>query len=87
LQAIDRTQVEIDTSPKDVVVANGEIDSLRFGDILQIIKLIGLRGACNSHGGLYYVKKVTNNIKLCQYRQSFTLVRDDFGNLAPVVRP
>jgi hypothetical protein len=87
LQAFDRAQAETDRSSTNVLVANGEIDSLRYGDILQARKLVGLRGAGDSHDGLYYVKKVTHNIKLGEYKQSFTLVRDGFGSLTPVVLP
>jgi hypothetical protein len=87
IQAFGRAQAETDRSSTNVLVANGEIDSLQYGDILQARKLVGVRGAGNSHDGLYYVKKVTHNIKLGEYKQSFILLREGFGSLTPVIPP
>jgi hypothetical protein len=86
IQAFDRAQTETDKS-MDVLVATGEIDSLRYGDVLQARKLVGLRGAGYAHDGFYYVKKVTHTIKVGEYKQSFTLVREGFGSITPVVPP
>jgi len=86
VQALGRAQAETDMS-MDVLVANGEMDSLRYGDILQPRRLVGLRGAGYSHDGLYYVKRVTHSIKVGEYRQRFTLVREGFGSITPVITP
>ena len=86
VQAFGRAQAETDAS-MDVLVANGEMDSLHYGDILQPRRLVGLRGAGYAHDGLYYVKKVTHSIKVGEYRQRFTLVREGFGSITPVIIP
>lgn len=86
IQALGIAQAQTDIS-QDVLIANGEVDSLRYGDILRTRKLVGLRGAGFSHDGLYYVKKVTHNIKVGEYRQSFTIVREGFGSNTPVIPP
>ena len=84
-QAWPRTQAETDKQSSEVLVAEGEIDSLKYGDILQARRLVGLRGAGSSHDGIYYVKKVTHKISVGQYNQSFTLARDGYGAISPVV--
>jgi hypothetical protein len=81
-----RAQTETDRS-QDVLVANGEIDSLRYGGMLRARKLVGLRGAGYAHDGLYYVKRVTHLIGIGEYRQTFTLVREGYGSITPVVVP
>lgn len=85
-QAEASAQAETDRS-QDVLVANGEIDSLRYGGVLRARKLVGLRGAGYAHDGLYYVKQVTHSIKVGEYRQTFTLVREGYGSITPVVGP
>lgn len=84
LQAYGKAQAETDKS-MDVLTVTGELDSLRYGDILQARKLVGLRGAGYSHDGLYYVKSVTHKIKHRDYKQSFTLTREGLGSLTPTV--
>jgi hypothetical protein len=85
-EAYTSAQAQTDSSV-DVVTATGEIDSLAYGDILRARKLVGLRGAGNSYDGVYYVKNVTHQIKLGEYKQSFTLSREGLGSLTPVVPP
>ena len=86
-QAFARAQAEADASVDDTVVAEGELDALRYGGPLQPRGLVGLRGAGFSYDGLWYVKRVTHNIRKEEYRQSFTLSRDGEGSTTPVVRP
>jgi hypothetical protein len=86
LQAYIKAQAETDKST-DVLTATGEIDVLRYGDILRARKLVGLRGSGEAHDGLYYVKNVTHRIKVGEYRQSFTLAREGFGSLISKVIP
>lgn len=86
-QALDWAQAETDKQSSEVLIAEGEIDSLRYGDILQARRLVGLRGAGNSHDGIYYIKKVTHKIKVGEYKQSFTLAREGFGSNTPAVPP
>ncbi|WP_144109693.1 hypothetical protein [Paraburkholderia sp. BCC1886] len=65
--------------------AEGELDMLRYGGVLRPRRLVGVRGAGFMLDGLYYVKDVTHTIKQGEYRQRFTLTRDGFGSLTPMV--
>ena len=87
LQAYARAQSVTDASNDNVVTATGELDSLRYGDVLQARALVGLRGVGYTYDGFYYVKNVTHRIRKEEYTQSFTLTRDGVGALSPVVVP
>ncbi|MGW8251071.1 MAG: hypothetical protein ACWGO1_10545, partial [Anaerolineales bacterium] len=87
LQAFARAQGDTDASTDDVVTGNGELDAMRYGDLLQARGLVGLRGAGFTYDGFYYVKSVTHNIRQGEYRQSFTITREGVGTNTPVVRP
>jgi hypothetical protein len=71
----------------DVLTATGNLNSLQYGNILQPRGLVGLRGVGYNHDGLYYVKRVTHDIRKGQYKQNFTLTREGKGALTPVVMP
>ena len=71
----------------DAVTAEGELDALRYGEVLEARALVGVRGAGLSNDGLYYVKRVSHSIARGSYKQRFTLARDGLGPLSPVVRP
>ncbi len=86
-EAQSRAQAITDQSMDAVVTATGEIDAMRYGDILIPRSLVGLRGAGHSFSGLYYVKSVTHQLGRGQYRQKFTATREGIGALTPVVRP
>jgi hypothetical protein len=60
----------------DCVTANGSLNVLRYGRILEPRKLVDVRGAGRTFDGRYYVKSVTHNIKRGEYKQSFSLVRE-----------
>jgi hypothetical protein len=60
----------------DVVTADGTLSVLRYGGILQARQLVGLRGAGQAFDGLYYVDSTKHQIKLGEYKQSFTLKRN-----------
>jgi hypothetical protein len=85
-QAFAHAQAETDASV-DAVVAEGELDALRYGELLQPRGLVGVRGAGFSYDGLWYVKRVTHNLRKGEYKQSFTLAREGEGSTTPVVRP
>lgn len=85
-QSFARAQGITDASA-DAVTAEGEIDALRYGDLLRARALVGLRGAGYSYDGLYYVKKVTHTIERGEYKQRFTLTRDGLGSTTPAVIP
>lgn len=84
-QAYGRAQGETDASVDATVTASGELDALRYGALLQPRALVGLRGVGFRHDGFYYVKSVTHTVKVGQYRQQFTLNREGWGSLSPVV--
>ena len=87
LQAYARAQGRTDRSLENVVTADGELDGLRYGAVLQPRALVGLRGAGFSYDGLYYVKRVSHSLSRGQYRQSFSLSREGIGSITPAVIP
>lgn len=86
MQAFARAQGMTDEST-DAVSAEGELDALRYGDILQARGIVGLRGAGYNYDGLYYVKSVTHTIRRGEYTQRFSLRREGVGAISPVVIP
>ncbi len=86
VQAFARAQGITDAST-DAMTAEGEVDGLRYGGILQAGGVVGVRGAGLAHDGFYYVKRVTHTLSLETYKQRFTLTRDGTGSLSPVVVP
>lgn len=87
MQAFSRAQGITDASVDNVATASGELDVLRYGNILWPRTLVGLRGAGYSYDGFWYVKRVTHKIKKGEYKQSFTLTREGMGSLTPLVPP
>lgn len=71
----------------DAVTASGEVDAVRYGQVLRARQLVGVRGVGNSYDGNYYVQQVTHRIRRGSYKQSFTLKREGRGALAPTVAP
>jgi hypothetical protein len=77
------------TNAEEPVSAEGEVDTVRYGALLRIRRVVGVRGAGMSYDGNYSVKRVSHVIDMVQgaYTQSFTLKRDGTGALLPMVRP
>ena len=71
----------------DAISATGEVDAVRYGQVLQSRRLVGVRGAGLSYNGNYYVKQVTHRIRKGEYKQGFSLVREGHGSLTPLVVP
>jgi hypothetical protein len=69
----------------DCVFADGNLDVLRYGRILESRQLVGVRGAGLAYDGLYYVEKVTHKIERGQYKQSFSLARNGLVSTLPAV--
>jgi hypothetical protein len=67
------------------ISANGSLDVLRYGRVLQARMLIGVRGAGLAYDGMYYVDSVTHNIKRGEFKQNFTLSRDGLISNTPRV--
>jgi hypothetical protein len=75
------------TNAPDSVRGEGEVDTVRYGNVLRARKLVGVRGAGFSYDGNYYVRRVTHTIARGTYTQQFTLSREGTGTLLPVVLP
>jgi hypothetical protein len=86
VQAFGRAQARTDASV-DAIEADGEVDALRYGGMLQARGLVGLRGAGYSHDGFWYVKRVTHSIRRGAYTQRFSLAREGLGSTTPAVIP
>jgi len=80
-------QGRTDLSTDRTVVAQGELDTLRYGELLKARTIVGLRGAGYSYDGLYYVQSVTHQITQKKYTQSFVLTREGLGSTTPEVIP
>lgn len=85
-QAFARAQGMTDAA-SDAVEASGQLDALRYGDLLQPRALVGVRGAGYSYDGFWYVKRVTHQLRRESYQQQFTLAREGIGSTTPVVIP
>ena len=79
--------VSTSTRAPDLVSAQGEVDSVKYGHALRARKLVGVRGVGWSYDGLYFVRRVTHSISPGEYKQSFTLTRDGTGSTLPAVIP
>jgi hypothetical protein len=69
----------------DSVFATGSLDVTRYGRVLKSRQLVGVRGAGDAFNGLYYVTKVTHQIKRGSFTQSFGLARNALISTLPVV--
>ena len=87
IEAYARAQGITDKSVDSVVTAQGELDALRYGDVLAPRGIVGLRGAGFTHDGFYYVKSVSHAISRGQFKQRFSLTREGTGAITPVVLP
>lgn len=87
IEAYARAQGVTDKSVDSVVAAQGELDALRYGDVLTPRGIVGLRGAGFTYDGLYYVKSVSHAISRGQFKQRFSLTREGTGATTPVVVP
>jgi hypothetical protein len=86
VQTLIKAQSGSDSSG-DAVKVTGELDAMRYGDVLRARRLVGLRGAGKSYDGLYYVKKVVHKISHGTYTQNFTLTREGLGATSSTVIP
>lgn len=86
-QAYARAQAVTNKSMDNVLTVSGEVDTVRYGDVLEARGLAGVRGAGYTYDGYYYVKNVTHTLSEGNYKQRFTLTREGKGSTVPVVRP
>ena len=74
------------TNAPDPVKGDGEIETVRYGNVLRARRLVGVAGAGFAYDGYFYVRRVTHTIARGTYTQHFTLSREGTGSLLPVVR-
>lgn len=60
--------------------ATGELDGTLYGHVLRVGETVGVDGAGERHNGVYYVDAVTHKFTTDGYRQSFTLLRNAYGD-------
>jgi len=82
-------QAKTNRSAQEVVVVEGEVDTAKYGAILQAAGLVDLRGVGGRYDGTYFVKQVSHNFSLDEenssYFQKFVLVREGFGSTIQMV--
>lgn len=71
-----RAQSITNRSVDNAVSVRGELDTVRYGALLEIRQLVGLRGVGYRHDGVYYVKEVVHKLRKGEYKQSFTITRE-----------
>ena len=69
----------------NVISGSGSLDVLRYGQLLQCRRLVGVRGAGPAYDGEYAVKSVTTSLKPGELKQRFTLSRNAQVALGPKV--
>jgi phage protein D len=84
-QAFAEAQALSDASLSNVAKASGELDTGRYGGLLQARALVDLRGVGFLFDGTWYVKSVTHKIAPGSYKQSFELGREGTGALTSSV--
>ena len=69
----------------DVVKGTGELDTARYGGILQSRGVVGVRGVGLRYDGLYYVQSVTHTLTRNSYKQKFEILREGTISSVPLV--
>ncbi len=81
------------TNAPEAVSADGELETIRYGNVLRARKLVGVRGIGLTYDGNYYVRRVThvidrtNSGRAGNYTQRFKISKEGTGSLVPVVLP
>jgi hypothetical protein len=70
---------------KDVVTAQGSVNSERYNSVIVSPGLINVRGAGLMYDGTYYVKSITHKISPKMHTQDFELTREGTMTLIPIV--
>ncbi len=71
-----RAQSMTDRSVDSAISVRGELDTVRYGALLEVRQLVGLRGVGYRHDGVYYVKQVVHKLRKGEYKQGFTITRE-----------
>lgn len=77
--AFARAQALTDASVENAAQATGELDTGRYGNVLQARSLVDVRGVGFLFDGTWYVRSVTHKIQRGSYKQGFTLARQATG--------
>ena len=62
------------------VRAEGELDGSLYGHVLRVGEPVPLDGVGERYGGTYYVDSVSHRFSMEGYRQTFTLLRNAYGD-------
>jgi hypothetical protein len=77
-------QSATDREGGEAATIDGELDTARYGHILQVPGIVGVRGAGKTFDGDYYVQSVTHKMNFrggeAKYMQSFKLTREGVGS-------
>jgi phage protein D len=71
-------QAEVDRSSW-AITAEGEVNTVAYGDVLRAKRPVLVRGAGPQFSGTYYVQSVTHTINGDGYKQRFSLKRNALG--------
>lgn len=80
------SSVALVTGAPEAVTGTGQVDTSRYGSVLQARGLVGVRGV-GSYDGFYYLRQVTHHIEIGKYTQSFVITREGTDPILPVVVP
>lgn len=80
-----RRALEAVAAQPDAVTATGELDAVRYGQVLRPHRPVAVAGVGTTYGGDYMVRQVTHQIRRGSYVQSFVLGRGGLGALSPRV--
>jgi phage protein D len=62
------------------ITATGELDGTLYGHVLRVGEPVGVDGIGQRYGGIYYVDTVNHRFDMDGYRQTFTLLRNAYGD-------
>jgi phage protein D len=62
------------------VKGEGELDGSLYGHVLRVGEPVGVDGVGDRYGGIYYVDTVKHQFNMEGYRQTFTLLRNAYGD-------
>lgn len=65
------------------VRAEGELDGTQYGHVLQVGLPVAVDGIGDRLAGIYYVDRVSHRFSIDGYRQTFTLLRNAYGDNVP----
>lgn len=85
MQALAEAQADSEKKSGDVVKGSGELDTGRYGSLLEARGLVGVRGVGLRYDGLYYVRSVTHKLARNSHKQSFEIVREGTISTVPAV--